>query len=279
MTVQFEKVSHKVINKNGWSLWLPGKVIQGLANFGEPDIYAESTVQLYPLGTKLEYADGRVFRYGKWGATSTTAPLARMVANLNHQAEMTGYEDTEGFYGDLYTAAVAGAKYVDLEKDTAYAENWFEDGFLVCFHDTTNAFFSQYRICGNELGDGTYCRVYIDNERGLKGGISATEGVSAYRSIYSNLAQGSYAPDYYPYIGLSQAATMTSGSYGWVQRRGLAWVTPTAYFGDSANERAAQPHSDGTCAVKAHLANQQAGYITIATISGYGDTLLWLQFE
>lgn len=279
MSVEFVKVSHKVINKNGWSLWLPGKVIKGLENFDEPDIYTESTVQLYPLGTKLEYADGRIFRYGYWGATSTTAPLARMVANLNHQAEMTGYEDTEGFHGDLYTAAVAGAEYVDLEISTAYAENWFEDGFLVCFHDTTNTFFSQYRIVGNELGNGTYCRVYIDREGGLKGGINTTEGVSAYRSIYSNLAQGSYAPDYYPTIGMSQAATMTSGSYGWVQRKGLAWVTPTAYFGDSANERAAQPHSDGTCAVKAHLANQQVGYITIATISGYGDTLLWLQFE
>jgi len=279
MSVEFVKVSHKVINRNGWSLWLPGKVIKGLNNFSEPDIYTESTTQLYPLGTKLEYADGRVFRYGKWGATSTTAPLARMVVNLNHQAEMTGYVDTEGFFGDLYTAAEAGDTYVDLEKATAYAENWFEDGFMVCFHDTTNSCFSQYRIVGNELGNGTYCRAYIDREGGLKGGISATEGVSAYRSIYSNLAQGSYAPDYYPTIGMSQVATMTADSFGWIQRKGLCWVTPTAYFGDSANERAAEPKSDGTVGVKSHLANQQAGYITIATISGYGDSLLWLQFE
>jgi len=279
MTVEFTKVTHKVINKNGWSLWLPGKVIKGLENFEEPDIYTESATQLYPLGTKLEYADGRVFRYGKWGATSTTAPLARMVVNLNHQAEMTGYEDTEGFFGDLYTAAEAGDTYVDLEIATAYAENWFEDGFLVCFHDTTNDYFSQYRIVGNELGNGTYCRVYIDREGGLKGGISATEGVSAYRSIYSNLAQGAYDPDYYPTIGMSQAATMTDTYFGWVQRKGLCWVTPTAYFGDSANERMAQPISDGTVGVKANQGNQIAGYITIATISGYGDSLLWLAFE
>ena len=281
MTVEFNKVSHKVINKNGWSLWLPGKCIASLVNFSAPDIYTESTSQLYPLGTKLEFADGRVFRYGKFGATSTNAPYARMLVNANHQAEMTGYEDTEGFYGDLYTAAVAGDTDVDLEKDTTYGENWFEDGFLVCFHGTTNSFFSQYRICGNEVGNGTYCRVYIDNEGGLKGGISATEGVSAYRSIYSNLQQGSHAPNYYPTVGATQCSTVTSGSYGWIQRKGLCWLTPVAYFGDSANERAVQPNTggDGTAQVKGHLANQEVGYLTIATISGYGDTLTWLSFE
>jgi len=223
MSVTLEKVTHKVINRNGWSLWLPGRVVKGLINFDGPDIYTESTTQLYPLGAKLEFADGRIFRYGKWGATSTEAPLARMVANLNHQAEMTGYEDTEGFYGDLKTAAVAGDMYVDLEIATAYAENWFEDGFLVAF---SSGHFQQYRIAGNELGTGVYCRVYIDNEGGLKTAISATEGVSAYRSIFSNLAQGSYHPDYFPYVGVPLCSAMTSGSFGWIQRRGLCWLTP-----------------------------------------------------
>lgn len=278
MSVEFTKVTHKVINKNGWSLWLPGKVIKGLENFSTPDIYTESTTQLYPLGAKLEFADGRVFRYGKWGATSTSAPLARMVANLNHQAEMTGYEDTEGFYGDLHTAAVVTDTDVDLEIATAYAENWFEDGFLVVF---SSGHFQQYRICGNELGNATYCRVYIDHEAGLKTAISDTEGVSAYRSIYSNLAQGSYHPDYYPTVGVCHASAMTADSFGWIQRKGLCWLTPVAYFGDSANERAVQPNTgaDGTAQVKGHLANQEVGYLTVATISGYGDTLTWLSFE
>ena len=278
MGAEFVKVSHKVINKNGWSLWLPGKVVKGLESFDEPDIYTESTVQLYPLGAKLEFADGRVFRYGKWGATSTSAPLARMVVNLNHHAECTNYVDTEGFYGDLYTAAVVTDTDVDLEKATAYAENWFEGGHLVVF---SSGHFQQYRIAGNDLGNGTYCRVYIDHEQGLKTAISATEGVSATRSIFSNLAQGSYHPDYYPTMGVSHASAMTSGSYGWIQRKGICWLTPVAYFGDSTQERAVQPNTgtDGTAQVKGHVGNQEVGYLTIATVSGYGDTLTWLSFE
>ena len=281
MTIQLTKVTHSQIVKHGYVLSLPGLIVGGRIGLGAPDIYSESVSQLFPLGTKLEFSDGRLFRYAKWGATSTEGPYARMLVNANHQAEMTGYEDTEGFYGDLYTAVVAGATYVDLEKATEYAENWFEDGFLVCFHDTTNSFFSQYRIAGNEKGNTTYCRVYIDNEGGLKGGISATEGVSAYRSIYSNVRQGSFHPDYYPTVGIAQASSMTADSFGWIQRRGLCWITPVAYFGDSANERAVQPNqgADGTSQVKNHLANQEVGYLSIATISGYGDTLVWLTIE
>jgi len=201
-----------------------------------------------------------------------------MVVNANHHAECTDYVDTEGFYGDLYTTAVAGATYVDLEKDTAYAENWFEGGHLVAF---SSGHFQQYRIAGNELGNGTYCRVYLDNELGLKTAISATEGVSATRSIFSNLRQGSFHPDYYPTVGAFVASAMTADYFGWIQRRGEYWITPVAYFGDSANERAVQPNqgADGTAQVKGHLANQEVGYLTIATVSGYGDTLTWLQFE
>ena len=83
MTVEFQKVTHPLIVRNGYSLWMPGKVIKGLKNFKEPDIYSEDLVQQYPLGTKLEFADGRVFRYGKHGATSTSPPMARMVMNAN----------------------------------------------------------------------------------------------------------------------------------------------------------------------------------------------------
>jgi hypothetical protein len=280
MSAEFVRVKHKVINKDGWSLWLPGMVVKGLDNLNEPDIYTESTTQLYPLGAKLEFADGRVFRYGKFGASSTEVPYARMLFNANHQAEMTGYEDTEGFHGDLYTAAVAGDKDMDLEIATAYAENWFEGGHVVIFADTTNAFFMQYRIAGNDLGNGTYCRIYIDHLDGLKGGISSTEGVSAYRSIYSNLQQLG-VPDYSAYMGACHCSTVTSGSFGWIQRKGLCWLTPVAYFGDSANERAVQPNTgaDGTAQVKGHLANQEVGYLAISTVSGYGDTLTWLSFE
>ena len=283
MTVEFVKANHKVINKNGWSLWLPGRVIKGLVNFAEPDIYSESSVQLYPLGTKLEYADGRVFRYGKWGATSTNVPLARMVVNANAAPGATGEEDVDGFEGDLNTAAVAGDKYVDLQIATAYAENFFEDGQLAVFVDSSPAHYVEYRIAGSELGNGTYCRVYLDNEKGLKRPITATEGITAYKSLFSQLkdavAEGS---TFVSAMGVCLSSPFTSGYFGWIQRKGRCIITPTAYFGDTANERMAALHTDGTIILYSHTTGEAkhiVGYLTQRTVSGYGDLEVWLQLE
>jgi len=284
MTVAFTKVNHKVINKNGWSLWMPGKVIQGLDNFAPPDIYTESTTQLYPLGTKLEYADGRVFRYGKWGATSTSVPIARMVVNANLCPGATGEPDVDGYEGNLYAAVTAGDTYCDLYQNQADAENFYEDGMLAVY---PSGHYCEYRICGNELGNGTYVRVYIDNEGGFKTAMTAGTaestggtGVTAYKSIYSQLkdavAEGS---TFVSAMGVCLCSGFTSGSFGWIQRKGRCIITPTAYFGDTANERMAQLHTDGTIALKAADATHTVGYLTQRTESGYGDLEVWLTLE
>src|SRR3990167_11248417 len=152
---------------------------------GDPDIYAQSVTQLYRLNTRLEYADGRVFRYGKFGATSTGAPIARLVGNANAAPGATGEEDVDGYEGDPYVAAAVGAEQVDLEVATAYAENFFEDGMLAVYPTVA---YREYRICGSELGDGTYCRVYLDAP--LKEALTVTTGVTAYKSIFSQLNVG-----------------------------------------------------------------------------------------
>jgi len=53
----------------------------------------------------------------------------------------------------------------------------------------------------------------------------------------------------------------------------------TAYFGDTANERMAQLHSDGTIALKAADGTHTVGYLTQRTESSYGDLEIWLQLE
>lgn len=277
MTVQFQKVLHKIIDKNGWSLWLPGKVIKGLANFGEPNIYAESSVQLYPLGTKLEYADGRVFRYGKFGVTSTVAPRGYTLYNANYDPEVVGQEDVDGFFGDLYTAAVVGAEYVDLEKSTAYAENFFEDGLFVAF-PTSTAYanhFPGYRICGSELGNGTYCRIYLDAP--LKADIAATDGVDAFKSIFSNLKVVA-SIEYTTIVGVCMCFSMTANYFGWIQRKGRCYTPQSSTIGDVANERMVGAAGDGTITPLGALGRQPIGYIIENTAGGYGNQY-WLMLE
>src|SRR3990167_4250691 len=105
MTIKIVKSQATLINRNGLMLWLPTNIVGGRLGLPDPDIYAESVSQLFPLGTRLEMADGRLFRYGKWGATSTGPPIARMVVNANACPGATGEEDVDGFEGDLHTAA------------------------------------------------------------------------------------------------------------------------------------------------------------------------------
>lgn len=274
------RVTQKLISKNGMVLWIPQHMTdtpRAALNWTDVDIHTETTNKLFPLGSRLEFGQGWLLRYGYFGATSTSAPLARMMHNHNYIGGHSEEADVDMFEGDALTAIVAGDKYVDLETAKTYAKDYFEDGLLVAFSGG-DTFFQQYRICGNDLGNGTYCRVYIDREGGFKALISATEGVSAYRSLYSDLRQGGDA--YTSVAGLPLCATVTAGSYGWVLRRGRVYITPTAYFGDSANERMAQVnYADGTSALKAADATQTIGYLTEHTFSGYGDSVIWLALE
>lgn len=279
MTLKIVKVSQSLVSRNGYQLHLPGKVADGLLGLPEPDLYTQSSVQLFPLGTKLEFSDGRLFRYGKWGATSTSVPLARMVVNANAAPGCTGEEDTDGFEGDSYGAQAAAQEYVDLEIATAYAVNFFEDGMLAVY---PTGHYCEYRICGSELGNGTYCRIYLDvpGDGGLKTALGDSDGVTAYKSLYSQLKQGGVeGTSYTSCMGAVLCSGFTANYFGWVQRRGRAIVTPTAYFGDSADERMAQLHSDGCIALKAADATHTVGYLTQRTVSGYGDLEIWLQLE
>ena len=283
MAIKIIKHSQQLVTQNGALLWLPASVVGGRISLPEPDIYSENSKQIFPLNTRLEYADGRLFRYGKWGATSTNVPLARMVVNANAAPGATGEEDVDGFEGDLNTAAVAGQTYVDLQIATAYAENFFEDGMLAVYVDSSPAHYVEYRIAGSELGNGTYCRVYLDNPGGLKRPITATEGVTAYKSLFSQLkdavAEGS---TFVSAMGVCLSSPFTSGYFGWIQRRGRCIITPTAYFGDTANERMAALHTDGTIILYTHTTGEAKhiiGYLTQRTVSGYGDLEVQLMLE
>jgi hypothetical protein len=311
MAVEFVNVKHKLISEDGWSLWLPGKVIRGLDNLNEPDIYAESATQLYPLGAKLEYADGRVFRYAKWAETTTRPTTSyNLVVNANACPMATGYEWTDGFEGNLYAAAAVGATYVDLWtiiaasgtgiRTTAFAENHFEDGMLAVFPSGGCA---EYRICGSDVttevsATADYTRVYLDEPLKVACTVGTTgayitgstptgsvggTGITAYPSIFSQVKMyGSEGAYYTSVVGACLVATtITSGSFGWVQRKGRCIVGPTAYFGDSVSERMAEPHQAGTgeMALRTAYTTQPIGYLTQRTVSGYGDLETWLQLE
>lgn len=276
MTLKLHKPMHKLINNGGAVIWLP----QSMSNknrlaVANADVYAISSTQEFPLGTKLEMADGRVFRYCKFGETSTTPPLARFVCNGNlvpGSAATNGYEGTIDALSDY----AVGSTTIILNDTTDRAENLYEDGMLACYPD---GHYCEYRIIGSEkattVDDVT---IYLESP-GLKTALVVNStGVTAYPSMFNNV-QYMPATGFETAVGLVIGPTMTTAYFGWIQRRGRAIVTPTAYFGDTADERMAQLHSDGTIALKAAHGTQTVGYLTQMTVSEYGDLEIWLQLE
>lgn len=268
---------HTLVNQGGAVLWMPASCFAP-ARLVDPDIYAQSASQLYPLGSKLEFADGRVFRYCKFGETSTTPPIARMVCNANLCPGATG-GGTYGYEGTLdSTSDYAVGSTTLIINDTAdRIVNYYEDGMLAVY---PSGHYVEYRIAGNAVAVSVDdVTIYLDDPNGLQTAlVVASTGITAYPSIYSNV-QHAPATSYESCVGALLVDTMTSGYFGWVQRKGRCIVTPTAYFGDSADERMAQLHSDGTIALKAADATHTVGYLTQRTQSGYGDLEIWLTLE
>ena len=280
MTLKIVYPRHSLVSDRGAALSLPPSVVGGRVSMDDPDVYAQSSVQLYPLATKLEYADGRIFRYGKHGATSTSVPLARLVGNANLCPGATGDPDVDGFEGDPYVAAAVDDEYVDLEIATAYAENFFEDGMLAVY---PSGHFACYRIAGNDLGGGTYCRVYLDGK--LKTALLATTGITAYKSRFSQLKQvGAEGAGYASAIGVSQASAFTADYFSWIQTKGPCIITPTAYFGDAVHQRGVYVNpNDGTIEAgdvyDPSTGYHCIGYLLSRTESGYGDLWVMLMLE
>ena len=276
MTISIHKAVHKIINNNGKTLWMPSNIVGGRFSLQEPNIYDQSAVQLYPLGTKLEYADGRVFRYAKFGETSLTPPLARILCNANL---VPGSAATNGYEGSLdSTSDVAvGSTELVMNDTTDRAENAYEDGMLAVYPTYS---YHEYRICGSEVAT-TVDDVTIYLDEGLNELLVVdSTGITAYPSIYSN-AQYMPATGYESAIGMYLGTTMTTAYFAWVQTWGRCIITPTAYFGDTANERLAMMWSDGTIATAASAdpssGYQILGYLTQKTVSGYGDLEIMLQ--
>ena len=284
MTVEFTRETHKVINRDGWSLWMPQRAIASLVNLTDPDIYAESSTQLYPLGTKLEFADGRVFRYCKHGATVTwgagNAPTGRLVANGNL---VPGSDDVAGYEGSLdATSDVAvGSTTLVLNDPEDRIENYYEDGTLCTF---PSGHYVCYRIAGSEAATSVDdVTIYLSDPNGLQTlHVVNSTGVTAYASMFSNVMNPgdcTHGSTYSPCVGMSLTDAFTASYFGWVQRRGQCWITPTAYYGDGASERECQMHVYGESALKTSDTSQIIGYLTQMTISGYGDGMVWLNLE
>lgn len=281
MALKVNKPVHKIINRGGVALWLPPSCFSKfpLAN---PDPYAQSSSQIFPMGSLAEFADGRKFRYGKSGETNTSGPIARLLTNNNLAPGATG-GSTFGYEGSLDATSdyAVGSTKLIMNDTTDRAENFYEDGMLAVY---PSGHYCEYRIAGNEVATSVDdVTIYLADPDGLRTALVVNStGITAYPSLFSEMVDQA-ATGYDTPVGMCLSPTITDNYWMWVQRAGRAIITPTAYFGDSANERLAMYWQDGTIATAASADPSSGylivGYLTQRTQSGYGDLEVWLQLE
>ena len=194
-----------------------GSKIQGVPQ----SIYAQSSVQMAPIGVGMELEDGRKFRYGQAAGTITAGKLVAPSVAATSVVEIDA--------GPTATFA-AGVTEVILD-DSALASKAADQYAGGTLHITDDAGEGHgYRIKGNTASSTNSITFTLYD--GLVVAIGTGTDVAITGSLYKELVEATAATDCLV-AGVSMCA-VTDNYYAWFQTTGVATVlsdgTPT--FGD-----------------------------------------------
>jgi hypothetical protein len=121
-------------------------------------IYEEDADQQYHLGTKLVYADGRVFRYAKDGGSG----MSKALMSENDAVDSRAVDELQSTYG---TSQVIGDQEIDIDVTTggSWTENAYGDGVMLVNKGTGIG--DIYKIIANAINgsDDTLMRVLLES--------------------------------------------------------------------------------------------------------------------
>jgi len=227
-------VIHSLVAKDGKYIVMPaykgGQA--GWGNLAHPNVYSESVIQEYPIGTKF-VDDDRIWRYVKAGNTCTRG---RLLQSYNRFSDGTNVE-----YAVVPTAGVVGDDHIHFTAVGTVTENMFAGGYAILQSGRL-----MYRIQEHDavtaLAAGT---VTIDGT--LRNAITAlSHYVQLMRDIYSNVQYLSSGATAGWGTGVCVGHhTITSGSYAFGQTWGPCMVAGTDNYGANVGERLLVMGHDG----------------------------------
>jgi hypothetical protein len=189
---------------NNGSVSLGGS-INGIAQ----GIYEESSAQKGPLGAKLEFDDGRVYRYSKAVAAITAG---KVVSTDNVQLIAA---DTNG----TFVAASAGATEITLTDSTlsSATANLYSGAYL---GNITNL--EQYRIRSNTAASSN--KVIFQLYDGIVTAVATSDDYQITPNPYASVITATVIDgDYDRVVGIAPRG-ITSGYYFWLQTGGVAYA-------------------------------------------------------
>jgi hypothetical protein len=224
----------------------------------------QSITQNYPLGTKREYPDGRVFRYvfaaealePEFGCLYTLKSITNAVA----PAQATG----AGAIGDVkvtLTVAAGDGK----AGNGAIALNELAGGYVV-IGNGTNQHPENRRITANTAvtAPGGVCTLTLDEALTIVVTVGTTN-IEAVMNRYGYVKNGNTSGDgYQTFIGLP-ARRVTTQYYAFVQTQGIIWATSDGATCNSAGDRQIYFANNGSLV----SGNDVAGDINVQQLAGH----------
>ena len=219
-------------------------------------IYAESSTPKFPIGEKLEFADGRCFRYGYTAAAVNASLLVSQ--DLSATALVESDDIVIAASGDFSPAAGSSKLQITLASITA---NQYAGGYLHTVNDAGQGY--TYRISSNTVGgqitDGSTFTLFDD----VKVAITSATDVAITGNPYNGLVSATAATDMWVVGVCINAMDVSDKNFGWVQTHGFGTVLYDA--GGSAVTIGDQVTlSDGTAG-----AVQQHDTLAVEQIVGY----------
>lgn len=200
---------HKLINKKFGVLVLPRVDTMEYLHLPEPDPRAESSVQLFPLGTVLITDDG-VFRYTKNGAGAVTIGklLQQAVSGADHIIDLA-----------VAAAAAVGATSVTITNGgtTAITADMFKDGYLL-INDAAGEG-AVYKIKSNAAAaTGASCVITLVDP--IEVALTTSSKVGLRKNLYDSVVVCPTTLTGVP-VGWVNLSSFTASYYSWIKSKGI----------------------------------------------------------
>lgn len=274
-------------NVDGQTVSLPQEVggDVGAGNIALPNIYAEDSVQKYPLGTRFDMGE-RVFRYYKAGAAITKLNVGICSYVCRTASSQDSYDTSQ----PAGVGTAANPFKIDGTSDGVPAKDAYAGHYIIPWV-TASLGNVTMKILNSSKAEATSpytVELILDQPTPMV--IAGDTDCDLFPSRYADCRSafqgqdGELSANWNPVVGIPMAI-MTSGNWGWCQTWGPCFVVNTSTeLGDASYDRTAVFSSDGSVRPSneawhtADQANQIAGF-TLATNDGAGSEWIMLQLD
>jgi len=203
---------HKLINTKLGVIVLPriDEETEMKVNVSDIDVRAESSTQLFPIGTALIRDDG-VLRYTKNGGVAVT------IGKLLQQAAAEG-SDHDNDLAVAATAAVGATSITITNGDsTAITEDMYKDGYI--FINNAAGEGARYKIKTHPAADtSASCVLTLVDAIEVECTTSSKAGLR--KNLYDAVVVNPTTPTGVP-VGVVIISSFTANYYGWIKTKGI----------------------------------------------------------